>query len=199
MPSSPSSLVTWKPYQSSCFMWRSMPYIYIYIYTYIYIHIIYIYIYTEREREREMYVYTCIYSTLYIYIYIHIHCHYQYYTCLARAAGRAGCPGRRAAGAVPGRAIKMWVCSYNNNNNDNDTDIDNNNNAVQLIPIMMITMTMITITYQCLWTKTLLRKMIHTGTSAFGAPNQGLESSFCCWTAGQGLAQKECFCSQTPV
>ena len=23
-------------------------------------------------------------------------------------------------------------------------------------------------------------------------PNRGLESSFCCWTAGQGLAQKEC-------
>ena len=25
-------------------------------------------------------------------------------------------------------------------------------------------------------------------------PNQGLGSSFCCWTARQGLAQKECLC-----
>ena len=32
-------------------------------------------------------------------------------------------------------------------------------------------------------------------TIVFEAPNQGLESSFCCWTAGQGLAQKECFFS----
>ena len=28
--------------------------------------------------------------------------------------------------------------------------------------------------------------------------NRRLESSFCCWIAGQGLAQKECFCPQTP-
>ena len=35
--------------------------------------------------------------------------------------------------------------------------------------------------------------MIHTGTLASRAPNQGLESSFCCWTAEQGLAQKGCF------
>ena len=41
--------------------------------------------------------------------------------------------------------------------------------------------------------KTLLQKMIQVGISVFRAPNQGLESSFCCWTAGQGLAQKECY------
>ena len=40
--------------------------------------------------------------------------------------------------------------------------------------------------------ETLPRRRTHIGTSAFGAPNQVLESSFCCWTAGQGLAQKEC-------
>ena len=40
--------------------------------------------------------------------------------------------------------------------------------------------------------KTFLRKIWHLGMSAFRAPNQRLESGFCCWTAGQGLAQKEC-------
>ena len=37
----------------------------------------------------------------------------------------------------------------------------------------------------------LLMKMMHIGILACRAPNQGLESSFCCWTAGQGLARKE--------
>ena len=41
--------------------------------------------------------------------------------------------------------------------------------------------------------KTLLRNITHVGISAFRAPNQGLESSSCCWTAGQGLAQWEWF------
>ena len=36
--------------------------------------------------------------------------------------------------------------------------------------------------------KTLLRRRIYVGILAFRAPNQGLESSFCLWTAGQGLA-----------
>ena len=31
------------------------------------------------------------------------------------------------------------------------------------------------------------------------APNQGLQSSFCCCVAGQRLSQKERFCSQTPA
>ena len=43
----------------------------------------------------------------------------------------------------------------------------------------------------CLRERTLLRNRRHTGAIAFRAPAQGLESSFCCWTAGQGLAQKE--------
>ena len=46
-------------------------------------------------------------------------------------------------------------------------------------------------------TKTLLWNIIHIGQLAFRAPHQGLESSFCCWTAGQGLAQKECFFKDT--
>ena len=41
--------------------------------------------------------------------------------------------------------------------------------------------------------KTFLRRRVDIGMSSFRAPNQGLESSFCLWTAGQGLAQKECF------
>ena len=32
--------------------------------------------------------------------------------------------------------------------------------------------------------------MIHTGRFAFRAPIHGPESSFCCWTAGQGLEGK---------
>ena len=40
--------------------------------------------------------------------------------------------------------------------------------------------------------KTLLRRRRHVKMLASGTPNQGPESSFCCWTAGQGLAQKEC-------
>ena len=31
------------------------------------------------------------------------------------------------------------------------------------------------------------------------SPNQGLDCSFCLWIAGHGLAEKECFCSRTPV
>ena len=34
-------------------------------------------------------------------------------------------------------------------------------------------------------------------SSACTTQNQGLESSFRCWTAGQGLAQKECFFTDT--
>ena len=45
--------------------------------------------------------------------------------------------------------------------------------------------------------KTFLQKMIHLGISYFRAPTHGLESSFCCWTAGQGLAEKECFLRDT--
>ena len=44
-----------------------------------------------------------------------------------------------------------------------------------------------------LWRRTLIVML------AFRPPNQGLESSFCHWTAWQGLAQKELFFSQTPV
>ena len=36
-----------------------------------------------------------------------------------------------------------------------------------------------------------LRRIRPLGRRAFGAPDQGLECSFCRWTAGQGLAQKE--------
>ena len=46
---------------------------------------------------------------------------------------------------------------------------------------------------------TLLWIRRQVGKSAFKGPNRGLESSFCCQVAGQGLAQTECFFSQTPV
>ena len=39
--------------------------------------------------------------------------------------------------------------------------------------------------------KTLLRRGVHIGRFALRAPNQGLESSFCCRIAGQGLVQKD--------
>ena len=45
----------------------------------------------------------------------------------------------------------------------------------------------------------ILRKRLHKGNLVFRAPHQGLESNFCCWTAGQGPAEKDCFFSQTPV
>ena len=47
--------------------------------------------------------------------------------------------------------------------------------------------------------KSPLHTRIHVGILAFRAPNQGLESSFCCWTPRQGIVQKECFFTQTPV
>ena len=47
--------------------------------------------------------------------------------------------------------------------------------------------------------KTLLRRRRPFGQLAWKTPNRGLESSFCRWIAWQGLAQKECVCSQTPV
>ena len=40
--------------------------------------------------------------------------------------------------------------------------------------------------------KTLLWKRGPLRRLAFGVPSQGLESSFCLWTAGQRLTQKEC-------
>ena len=43
--------------------------------------------------------------------------------------------------------------------------------------------------YRPLSNKTLLRRRRRIGRLVFRAPNQGLESSFCCCTAGQGLAQ----------
>ena len=39
---------------------------------------------------------------------------------------------------------------------------------------------------------TILRRRIHMKLLASKTPNQGLNNSFCCWTAGQRLAQKEC-------
>ena len=44
--------------------------------------------------------------------------------------------------------------------------------------------------YRCLWKNTPPDKNI-LWKKAFRTPNQGLESSFCCWSAGQSLAQKE--------
>ena len=38
--------------------------------------------------------------------------------------------------------------------------------------------------------KKLLQKIVYTGISAVRAPNQRLESSSCCRSAGQGLTQK---------
>ena len=35
------------------------------------------------------------------------------------------------------------------------------------------------------------------GRSAVRAPNQGEDGSFCCWIAGQWLARKECFFTDT--
>ena len=46
--------------------------------------------------------------------------------------------------------------------------------------------------YLCLWTKTLLGRRRPLGRWPLRAPDQGLESTFCCRVAGQGLAQKEC-------
>ena len=42
------------------------------------------------------------------------------------------------------------------------------------------------------WKEKVLRKRTHIGILVFRALNQGLQSSFCCWTAWQGLAHKEC-------
>ena len=47
--------------------------------------------------------------------------------------------------------------------------------------------------------KSLLLDKKTGGEMIFQRPNQGLDCSFCGWTAGQGLAQKECVGSQTPV
>ena len=52
-------------------------------------------------------------------------------------------------------------------------------------------------TSQCL-KNTLLWRRRPVGRTAFGAQHQGEDSSFSCWTAGQGLAQKECF-KQKPL
>ena len=45
--------------------------------------------------------------------------------------------------------------------------------------------------------KTILRRRGLLGGVAFGAPNQGLESSLCRWGAWPGLAQHSSCCSQT--
>ena len=48
--------------------------------------------------------------------------------------------------------------------------------------------------YQCLYKQRQINihpenKLI--GILTFRSPNQGLDCSFCCWVAGQGLAEKE--------
>ena len=47
----------------------------------------------------------------------------------------------------------------------------------------------------CEKTRLWMRRLV--GKSAFKRPNQGLDCSFCCLTAGQGLAQKEYFFTDT--
>ena len=47
--------------------------------------------------------------------------------------------------------------------------------------------------------KTLLRKILPVAILAFRSPNQVPDFSFCRWIAGHGLAEKDCFCSQTLV
>ena len=47
--------------------------------------------------------------------------------------------------------------------------------------------------------QTFLQKIIHIGILAFRSPNQKLESSFCRWIAGHGLAQKKCLFTDTGI
>ena len=44
-----------------------------------------------------------------------------------------------------------------------------------------------------------LRKRAHVGTAAFKPPNQGLESSFCCWVSGQGSPKRNVFLADTGI
>ena len=48
------------------------------------------------------------------------------------------------------------------------------------------------ILYLCLGDKNTPADNSSHGNASFQSTNHGLESSFCCWTAGQGLVQKEC-------
>ena len=52
--------------------------------------------------------------------------------------------------------------------------------------------------YLCVW-KTLLQSRKPWGALALNTPNRGLERSCRCCFAGPRLAQKVCFCSQTPI
>ena len=45
--------------------------------------------------------------------------------------------------------------------------------------------------------KTLLHKIINSEGQAFRVPNQGLESNFCLWIAGQRFTSKDCFFTDT--
>ena len=67
--------------------------------------------------------------------------------------------------------------SKDSNSNDSNTSSSRNSQVLEL--------------------EQLRRKVIDIGISAVGAPSRGLDYSFCLWTAGQGLAEKEWFFTDT--
>ena len=79
--------------------------------------------------------------------------------------------------------------SNNNNSNDNDNNDNNNDNTFELnhMKSRYLVHGLDVLTDMC-GGSIFLVKRNHVGSQAFRAPNQGLESSFCYWMAGQRLA-----------
>ena len=73
-------------------------------------------------------------------------------------------------------------------------------NRFHISSVFMVLPGVVILTSAGVCEKTLLRRRGPLGKSAWKTPNQGLDSSFCCWIARPRLVQKECFVHrQTPV
>ena len=133
------------------------------IYIYIYI---YIHTYTHTYMYIYMYIYTFIHTYLYVCVYMYIHAVRGLCFFNAEIKTRNLFASCRVFHRLLISRLKYKF-------------------AVSLqAPLSFISVSL---------KQALLQKITHILISAFRAPTRGLESSFCCCTAGQGLAQKEHF------
>ena len=173
------------------------------IYIYIYIILVHVYIY--------IYIYTCTY--IYIYIYIHTGVPRKQRRRLSRKETCVGTTWQFIASrpSTPTLVVKgskedghasnggcSWLCqSVRESNHNNDNSSNNNSNNDNTIIVILTTILIIIYTREALdsgvtcfvssraTTFRLQEDMRQDGL--LDPPNHGVESSFCCWIAGQRL------------
>ena len=157
-------------------------YIFIYIYIYIYIHThIHTYVRTYTHTYIHNYIHTYIHTYIHICVCIYIYI-YMYMFVHGRPPGPCPCPSGWRHG--PGRRAAWPERRCNNNNNNKKKKKKRHNNiCIHIIMLSLIS------TGVC--EKTLLRRRIPLGRSAWETQNRGLESSCRCWVGGQRLTNKQ--------